>query len=99
MGKSDRFNVGKLKWSLVHFASIAPMVTVLMFGANKYSADNWKKGLDLKEILESMQRHLAALFDGEVVDPESGELHIGHIMCNAMFWMYHYSKEQKKLNN
>ena len=86
--KADRFNDGKLKWSLVHWGSLKPLVQVLMFGAEKYSPDNWKKGLDKKEILESMTRHLTALMDGETHDPESGLHHIGHILCNAMFYSY-----------
>ncbi len=85
---ADRFNTGKKKWSLVHFKSLDPMVDVLEFGAKKYSADNWKAGLDKKEVLESMMRHLAALMDGEEIDPESNLPHIGHIQCNAMFYEY-----------
>ncbi len=92
--KALRFNEGKLKWSLVHYASLAPLVLVLMFGAKKYAPHNWKKEMDLTEILESLQRHLAALFDGELVDKESGQLHMGHVMCNAMFWVYHYTKNK-----
>ena len=91
--KADRFNDGKLKWSLVHFESLNPMVKVLEFGAQKYSADNWKKGLDKKEILESMMRHLTALMDGQEKDPESGLHHIGHIQCNAMFYSYFLNKK------
>lgn len=86
--KADRHNSGKRKWSLVHFESIEPMVEVLEFGAKKYAPDNWKKGLDKREILESMQRHLAKLMDGEAKDSESGISHMGHIMCNAMFYNY-----------
>jgi Domain of unknown function (DUF5664) len=85
---ADRFNSGKLKWSLVHWKSIEPMVRVLEFGALKYAPDNWKKGLDKKEILESMMRHLTSLMDGEDVDVESGISHMGHIQCNAMFYNY-----------
>lgn len=95
MEKSDRFNEGKPKWSLLHFKSLEPLIRVLEFGANKYSPNNWKKGLDLVEIQESMQRHLAAIMDGEMRDPESGKLHMGHIMCNAMFWVYHHNKQKK----
>lgn len=91
--KAMRFNDGKLNWSLVHFDSLKPLVKVLMFGAKKYAPDNWKKGLNRTEILESMFRHLTALMDGETHDPESGELHIGHIYCNAMFWTFFYNKE------
>src|SRR5690349_20922354 len=83
-----RFNEGKLRWSLVDYPSIEPMVRVLMFGAQKYDDHNWKKGLNKDQILESMQRHLAALMNGEMCDPESGLPHVGHIMCNAMFFQY-----------
>lgn len=90
--KAMRFNNGKLKWSYVHFGSLEPMVRVLMYGAEKYAPENWKKGLDMKEILESMQRHLCSLLDGEVIDPESGLPHMGHVQCNAMFYNYFHNK-------
>jgi hypothetical protein len=90
--KSDRFNQGKPKWSLVHYESLIPMIRVLEFGARKYAPENWKKGLDLKEILESVQRHLGDLMDGEEIDPESGVSHMGYIQCNAMFYNYHKNK-------
>lgn len=47
--------------------------------------DNWKGGLKMTEILDSMMRHIAALQSGEWTDPESGLPHIGHIQCNALF--------------
>ena len=83
-----RFNEGKIRWSLMHYKSMEPMVRVLMYGAEKYSDNNWQKGLNKKEILECLQRHLAALMDGETHDKESGLPHIGHILCNAMFHSY-----------
>ena len=43
--KAERHNEGKIKWSLVPFRALEPMVQVLMFGAKKYSPDNWKKGM------------------------------------------------------
>lgn len=86
--KALRYNGGKLKWSMVHFKSLEPMVKVLMYGEKKYARDNWKKGLNREEILDSMQRHLSALIDGEEIDPESAEHHIGHIMCNCLFYSY-----------
>lgn len=92
MEKSDRFNKDKPRWSLLHFKSLEPLIRVLEFGAKKYSSNNWMIGLDLKEIQDSMQRHLAAIMDEENRDHESGELHIAHVMCNAMFWIYHYNK-------
>jgi len=44
--KALRYNTGKLRWSLVHYRSLEPMVRVLEFGATKYSPDNWKLGMD-----------------------------------------------------
>lgn len=83
-----RYNTGKLKWSLVSWKALGPMVRVLMFGAEKYDDHNWKKGLNWTEILESMQRHMNAFIDGEDDDPESKLSHVGHILCNAMFLSY-----------
>jgi hypothetical protein len=59
-----------------------------MFGAKKYAPENWKKGLDKKEILESIMRHVAELMDGKELDDESGLPIMGHIQCNAMFYNY-----------
>ena len=80
-----RYNQGKLKWSLVDFKSLEGLVEVLEYGANKYAPDNWKKGMPVKEVAESLMRHLFAFLGGEDVDPESGCRHISHVMCNAMF--------------
>ena len=90
--KAARFNEGKPQWSLVHFKSLEPMIRVLEFGTLKYAPRNWQKSMPLDKILESMQRHLAALFDGEEVDSESGISHMGHIQANAMFYNYHKEK-------
>ena len=64
-------------------------VKILGLTVFKTGRENWKKPLDLTEILESMQRHLAALLDGESCDIESTIHHMGHIQCNAMFYNYH----------
>lgn len=93
--KAVRYNNGKLRWSLVDFDSLEDMVKVLEFGAEKYKANNWKKGLSITEICESLQRHLYSFMNNEDNDLESNLSHIGHIMCNAMFisYMMKYKKE------
>lgn len=95
--KALRYNQGKLKWSLIHYKSLEPMIRVLEYGAKKYEPWNWQKGLNKKEILESMMRHLIALMDGQEVDPESQQLHAAHVMCNSMFWIYFHQKEENDL--
>jgi len=91
--KGNRKNKGKVQWSLVDFKSLEPMVRVLEFGVLKYGRENWKKGLEKREILESLLRHAFSLINGETTDKESGEPHIGHILCNAMFYSYFENNE------
>lgn len=92
---ANKYNEGKLKWNLISWKALEPMVKVLMFGANKYAPNNWKKGLKYSVISESLQRHLYAFMEGEDSDPESKLSHLGHILCNAMFlsWMFTFRKD------
>ena len=89
MSLGIRLNDNKPKWSLVPQSALLPMVEVLEFGASKYGEFNWAKGLSVKEICESLKRHLDAFMEGEDYDKESLLSHIGHIQCNALFlsWM------------
>ena len=89
MSQGDRYNNGKPKWSLVPQSALLPMIEVLEFGATKYEPFNWMKGLSVKEICESLKRHLDSFMEGEDNDKESELSHIGHIQCNALFlaWM------------
>lgn len=86
---AERFNKGKLRWDLVDWTSLEEVVKVLDFGAVKYSKDNWMKGLNREEILESTQRHLISLFQKETIDQESQLQHAAHVMCNMLFYLYH----------
>ena len=92
--KAIRHNKGKLQWSLVDFEALEDLVRVLEFGAEKYKRDNWKKGLPVREICESMLRHTFAFLRGEDIDNENGLPHTGHILCNAMF-LSHMAKRKE----
>ena len=93
--KGIRLNAGKPRWSLLPQSSLIPMVRVLEFGAEKYQDHNWKKGLSVVEICESLKRHLDSFMEGEDLDKESFLSHVGHIQCNAMFlsWMLEHRPE------
>lgn len=93
--KALRFNEGKPRWTLVHFMSMTPLVSVLEYGAKKYAPYNWKKPMSRSDILDSLQRHMAKLIDGEENDEESGLPHIGHVMANAMFYSYHVTNNKQ----
>lgn len=85
----QRFNSGKPKWGLVPQSALLPLVKALEYGTIKYQPDNWKKGLSVMEMCESLKRHLDDFMEGIDIDPESGLHHIGPIQANAMFiaWM------------
>lgn len=87
--RGSRFNNGKTRYDLLNWESLEGLAKVLEFGAQKYSAHNWQKGLPVTEILASLLRHVAAIQNGEILDPETNLPHADHIQCNAMFlsWM------------
>jgi hypothetical protein len=96
MTKALRYNKGKLKWSLVDYSCLEDLVRVMEFGATKYGRNNWTKGLKQEEVIESLLRHTYAILRGEMIDPESGISHVGHIQANAMF-LGHKKLGHKKL--
>ncbi|MGZ5080730.1 MAG: dATP/dGTP diphosphohydrolase domain-containing protein [Usitatibacter sp.] len=58
---------------------------VLEYGKKKYAAWNWAKGMPWSVCVACAVRHALAVLRGEQTDPESGRLHVGHIMCNLIF--------------
>jgi hypothetical protein len=93
-----RYNQGKLKWSLVDWKSLEPMVRVLEMGASKYAPYNWAKGMPVTEVSESLLRHMFAYLDGENLDSESKIEHLGHVMCNCMF-LIHIMREKPEFDD
>jgi hypothetical protein len=90
-----RYNEGKLRWSLIDWKSLEPMVRVLEKGALKYDDHNWKKGMPTTQISESLLRHVFAFMNGEDNDSETNESHLGHAMCNIMFLIYNLRENPK----
>lgn len=86
-----RYNDGKPRYDLLHPIAQRGIVNVLTKGAVKYSPKNWHKGMSWMSVLASMKRHIAAFELGEDIDPETGELHVDHIQCNAHFLSAYYT--------
>lgn len=84
----SKFDQGKARYSLVPPDAMAGFVDVLTFGAEKYSAENWKQVPDLQNrYYDALQRHLAAYRAGDKLDTESGLHHLAHAMCCVAFMM------------
>lgn len=85
---------GKLQWSLLELKNLEPMLKVLMFGANKYAPDNWKKVPDAKKrYYDAFMRHCVAYQEGELIDEESGLPHLAHAQCCLYFLSYFEQKD------
>jgi hypothetical protein len=91
--QADRFNEGKVDLTLIDPTASEGLARVLEFGANKYSRDNWRKGLPELNILASIARHYSELLKGNQTDTDSGLPHIDHIAANAMFLSYYQKME------
>ena len=89
---------GKDEWTLLPWPQLQPVVRVLMFGAKKYSVDNWKKVLGGPDrYINAALRHIVAHTNGERQDNESGEAHLAHAVCSLLFAMYHDTKPEDDL--
>jgi len=84
--KASRKNSGKSQFSYILDLpnACAGVSAAFAMGAEKYERDNWKKGFDRKELIDSAMRHLVKAENGEVFDEESGLDHLHHFAWNAM---------------
>lgn len=62
---------------------------VFDFGAEKYAAWNWAKGMAWSVPTGCILRHARSIIAGEYQDPESGYSHWGHIICNLIMLMWY----------
>lgn len=88
-GSGLKYDSGKARWSLLMqgcASALAGVVSVLDFGAKKYSAHSWQAVENGEErYRDALYRHLHAIESGEEIDPESGLSHWDHLCCNALF--------------
>lgn len=87
-----KFDGGKPRMDLLPTAPLVEISKVLGFGASKYSAHNWRGGIEYSRLIGSAYRHLAAFNDGEDYDPESGLPHLAHLGCCVVFLLEQFSK-------
>ena len=80
-----KYDQDKPPISLVDPEFIEGLALVLGFGANKYSPNNWRGGIQFSRLISAAYRHLGAINKGEDIDPESGLPHSYHLACCNMF--------------
>lgn len=106
-----KYDSGKPRLTLVPPFFIEGMARVLEMGEERYGRGNWKEGLAYSRILDAARRHLAAIEQGEDIDPDSGMQHAFHVACNMAFLSYficngrgdlddrHHSKSETKVQD
>lgn len=88
----------KTRLDLLSAPWIEGVGAVLARGAQKYSAHNWRKGIQTSRLLGAALRHLFAYLRGEDLDPETGLSHLLHCSCSIMF-AYELSQTRPDLDD
>jgi hypothetical protein len=84
-GKGLKYDTEKPPMALLDPSYLEGVASVLGFGANKYTAYNWRNGIAVSRLISAAYRHLGAINKGEDLDPESGLPHVYHLGCCTMF--------------
>jgi hypothetical protein len=91
MSKKDKKTDGvkhdqqKIRWDLVPYDAVNEIAKVLTFGAAKYEARNWEKGMDWSRAFGALQRHLTRWFHGQDKDKETKLTHLANAGCCLFF--------------
>jgi len=100
-GRKD--DAGKLRWGLLRKSLVLPLeavIRVLMYGANKYGDDNWQQvDNPLVRYRDALDRHLADIDKGVIVDPDTGENNYAHVATNALFLLWFYLAADKPIGD
>ena len=80
-----KFDTDKLRYDLMPVLAEEEVVAVLTKGAKKYKPNNWRKVDDRDRYIAAAYRHMAAHRKGELLDPETGLMHLAHAATNLLF--------------
>lgn len=83
--QAQKFDNGKVPLQLMSTVALNKIAEVLAHGAQKYSANQWRTGMDWSRLIGAALRHITAFNNGEDLDPESGLSHLAHAGCCIMF--------------
>lgn len=85
LNEGTKHDQAKTKLELLSSKWILGVGDVLTFGAKKYNAHNWRKGIQLSRLLGACLRHVFSFLGGEDKDPETGLSHLLHASCCLQF--------------
>lgn len=92
--QAKKYDGGKPRMELLPREGLEEIAKVLTFGAAKYDAHNWRKGMAWSRLAGACARHLFAWVAGENKDPESGLSHLAHAGCCIVFLLTYEAHPQ-----
>ena len=93
----QKFDNGKLRYSLIPPILLESVASVLTFGAIKYAPNSWQSVPNAQErYLDALYRHLEAYRSGIPTDTDSGLSHLAHAACNIAFLLHFEGDTCKK---
>ena len=95
MTQAQKHDGGKPRLDYLDPYALEEVAKVLTFGATKYGAQNWRKGIEIGRLMAACLRHIFAFMRGENNDPETGLSHLAHAVCCLMFalWMLEHRRD------
>lgn len=89
-----KYDQDKPEWSLLPIKPcLEGVIRVLMYGAKKYTRDNWRTGMSWSRVLDATKRHILAWEEGENLDADTKLNHIDHALCELLFLRYYIEHE------
>jgi len=93
--EGTKYDDGKIPHDLWSADALEETAKVLAFGAKKYGAYNWAKGINYSRVFSATLRHLWSFWRHKKNDEETGLHHLAHAMCCLMF-LLHYEMNRRK---
>lgn len=94
-----KYDEEKNRLELIHPLFIEATASILTFGAKKYAAWNWYKGITYSRCFGALLRHLFAWWRHEDVDADTGKSHLWHASCELMFLITFEAESRKELDD
>lgn len=89
--QGSKLDLGKTRMDLLDPLWLEEVAKVMTFGATKYDAHDWRKGIQFSRVLAALLRHVFAILKGQDRDAETGLLHSAHASANLMFLTNFYT--------
>lgn len=93
--EGTKYDADKVRMDLLPSDPLEEIAKVLTFGAKKYKAHNWRKGINYSRVYAGLQRHLKDWNNNISEDSETKLNHLAHAGCCIMFLLeYEMNKEK-----